>query len=355
MTTGAEIDALLETGLPEQWYALLPANWVKDEPVGITRLGKRLVLWRDGDGAVRVHTDRCPHRGARFSQGHVIDGLLTCTYHGMQFDGDGTVVRVPAYPGCQLEGMQGVRTWPAVEKAGCIFAWMGEGEPAPLAFPEEFDDPEWSHFLCTGTWQGSYLYALENVVDPMHGTYLHAKSYTLAYGSGADEMEIERTGDGFTVRRTQQVGMNFDWTEFHSTGADWVRLDLPYPPGAGPGGMFRILGYVTPVDADACQVFFWRLRKVGGLAARPVALHVQEPARGTALACAGAGPGGDRTDGAAGSRVALPARYRRHPSAPPAATPGAGLPEEPGLASARRRIAGCCLPSIARWPGAAIL
>ncbi|MXY40290.1 MAG: aromatic ring-hydroxylating dioxygenase subunit alpha [Rhodospirillaceae bacterium] len=264
MTTGAEIDALLETGLPEQWYALLPANWVRDEPVGITRLGRRLVLWRDGDGAVRVHTDRCPHRGARFSQGHVIDGLLTCTYHGMQFDGDGTVVRVPAYPGCQLEGMQGVQTWPAVEKADCIFAWMGEGEPAPLSFPPEFDDPAWSHFLCTGTWQGSYLYALENVVDPMHGTYLHAKSYTLAYGSGADEMEIERTGDGFTVRRTQQVGRNFDWTEFHSTGADWVRLDLPYPPGAGPGGMFRILGYITPVDAGACQVFFWRFRKVEG-------------------------------------------------------------------------------------------
>lgn len=264
MATGAETDALIETGLPEQWYALLPADWVKDEPVGITRLGRRLVLWRDGDGAVRVHADRCPHRGARFSQGHVIDGLLTCTYHGMQFDGDGTVVRVPAYPGCKLEGMPGVRPYPAAEKANCIFAWMGEGEPAPLTFPEEFDDPEWSHFLCTGTWRGSYLYALENVVDPMHGTYLHAKSYTLAYGSGADEMEIERTGDGFTVRRTQQVGKNFDWTEFHSTGADWVRLDLPYPPGAGPGGMFRILGYVTPVDAAACQVFFWRLRKVGG-------------------------------------------------------------------------------------------
>ena len=199
---------------------------------------------------------------------------------------------------------------------------MGEGEPAPLTFPEEFDDPEWSHFLCTGTWQGSYLYALENVVDPMHGSYLHAKSYTLAYGSGADEMEIERTGDGFTVRRTQQVGMNFDWTEFHSTGADWVRLDLPYPPGAGPGGMFRILGYVTPVDANACQVFFWRLRKVDGwqrdlwrfmyksrleerhwnvLEQDRVVIEQMEPPR---------------------IRDALPARYRRHSPAPPAATPG---------------------------------
>ena len=264
MAGNAETAALLEAGLPDRWYALLPAAWVGDAPVGIVRLGRRLVLWRDGDGAVHVQADRCPHRGARLSQGHVIDGLLTCTYHGMQFDGEGTVARVPAYPGCKLEGMQGVRSWPAVEKAGCIFAWLGEGAPAPLAFPEEFDDPAWSHFLCSATWKGSYLHALDNLVDPMHGSYLHANSYTLAYGSLEDVMEVVGTEDGFTVRRTQQVGRNFDWTEFHATGADWVRLDLPYPPGAGPGGMFRILGYVTPVDAGACQVFFWRLRKIDG-------------------------------------------------------------------------------------------
>lgn len=264
MSKNAAIDSLLKNGLPNQWYALLPANWVKDEPVGITRLGKRLVLWRDGGGTLHVQHDRCPHRGAKLSQGHVIDGNLTCPYHGIQIEPDGTVAKVPAYPGCQVEGMHGVRTFPAVEKGNCVFAFMGEGEALPLEFPEEFDDPQWSHFVCTATWKGSHLHALDNVVDPMHGPYLHAKSYTLAYGSAEDEMEIEKTADGFIVRRKQQAGINFDWTEYAFTGADWVRLDLPYPPGAGPGGMFRILGYVTPISEAACQVFFWRLRKIEG-------------------------------------------------------------------------------------------
>jgi phenylpropionate dioxygenase-like ring-hydroxylating dioxygenase large terminal subunit len=57
-------DELVAAGLPDQWYALLPADWVKDEPVGITRMGKRLVLWRDADDQIHVQYDRCPHRGA---------------------------------------------------------------------------------------------------------------------------------------------------------------------------------------------------------------------------------------------------------------------------------------------------
>lgn len=255
----------LQQGLPDQWYALLPANWVKDAPVGITRLGYRLVVWRDANDEIHVQYDRCPHRGAALSQGHVIDGLVTCPYHGIQVNPDGTVAKVPAYPGCQVEGMKGVRTFPSVVKGGCVFAWFGDPDnPGEVSFPEEFDEPEWSHFICTGPWRGSHLHSFDNLVDPMHGSYLHKQSYTLAYGDTEDEMEVEDFDDGFIVKRKGQVGKNFDWTEYHYTGTDWVRLDLPYPQGAGPGGMFRIIGFVTPIDGESHQVFFWRMRKVEG-------------------------------------------------------------------------------------------
>ena len=39
---------------------------------------------------------------------------------------------------------------------------------------------------------------------------------------------------------------------------------MPYPPSAGPGGPFRIIGYVTPIDRHSCMVFFYRLRQVSG-------------------------------------------------------------------------------------------
>ena len=61
--------------------------------------------------------------------------------------------------------------------------------------------------------------------------------------------------------------MNLDWTHVVVDGAQvYCRLDIPYPPAAGPGGPFRIIGYATPVDEHSCMVFFWRFRQVSGIA-----------------------------------------------------------------------------------------
>jgi phenylpropionate dioxygenase-like ring-hydroxylating dioxygenase large terminal subunit len=116
-------------------------------------------------------------------------------------------------------------------------------------------------------WSCNYRYALDNLADPMHGSYLHANSFTLAFGAKQDQMRIERTARGFTVARVAQQGENFDWTEMVTeTAAPYCRLDIPYPAAAGPGGPFRIIGFTTPVDEGNCIVFFWRLRKATGLA-----------------------------------------------------------------------------------------
>jgi len=116
-------------------------------------------------------------------------------------------------------------------------------------------------------WACNYRYALDNLVDPMHGSYLHANSFTLAFGAKQDQMRIERTATGFVVMRVEQQGKNFDWTEMVTeTAAPYCRLDIPYPDAAGPGGPFRIIGFTTPVDEHNCLVFFWRLRKASGLA-----------------------------------------------------------------------------------------
>ena len=66
------------------------------------------------------------------------------------------------------------------------------------------------------------------------------------------------------MKKKHQSGVNFDWVEFGDTDALWMRLAIPYGPGAGPGGPFGIVGFVTPVDEEYCQVFFWRTRAVLG-------------------------------------------------------------------------------------------
>ncbi len=262
-----EIEQLLDRGLRDLWYGLIPSSAVAATPIALRRLGEDLVLWRDAQGTVHVQADRCPHRGARFSLGRVDGDRLTCWYHGVQVDGEGTIAAVPALPGCPLVGRHGVRTYPSRELGGAIFAYFGLDEnepPIPFEAPPEFSDPEWSYFLCSAIWKTNYRYAIENVVDPMHGSYLHADSFTLAYGKKDDVFRIEERDHGFIIERTQQRGVNFDWVEFFEAGAHWQRLEIPYPPSAGPGGPFRILGNITPIDEHSAQIFFWRLRKVSG-------------------------------------------------------------------------------------------
>ena len=144
---------------------------------------------------------------------------------------------------------------------------LSQPEAPPLALPPEFTDPAWTGFLCTSVWGTNYRYALDNLADPMHGCYLHSESFTLAYGSKQDLMQLDKTEKGFHVTRVGQVGDNFDWSEFVvEPGNVYCFLDIPYPPAAGPGGNMRIIGFCTPVDATTCKVFFWRMRKVQGLA-----------------------------------------------------------------------------------------
>jgi phenylpropionate dioxygenase-like ring-hydroxylating dioxygenase large terminal subunit len=178
--------------------------------------------------------------------------------------GEGIIAAVPAFPSCPLVGRTAVRSYAAVEQSGCIWAYFGEGEPIPFDIPEDLRDGSWTGFLMTETWDCSYQYVYDNLADPMHGSYLHAQSATLAWGSKEDRLRLEKTDRGFIVAREGQQGVNFDWSEFVDSGAYWFRIDIPYPAKAGPGGPFRVIAFVTPLDTAHCQVFFWRLRRVEG-------------------------------------------------------------------------------------------
>jgi phenylpropionate dioxygenase-like ring-hydroxylating dioxygenase large terminal subunit len=265
------IDDLVNRGLLDQWYAVAKSIQVKPgKPHPVKALGRNLVLWRDTNGGLQCIEDYCPHRGARLSRGEVVGNDIACRYHGVTLDGTGKIVRVPAMPDCPMEGRRPVESFPVAESADAIFVYFASDahpEPQPLALPEEFTSPEWSSILCVSPWACNYRYALDNLADPMHGSYLHADSFTLSFGAKQDTMRIERSESGFTVARVAQQGENFDWTEMVTeTAAPYCRLDIPYPAAAGPGGPFRIIGFTTPVDEDNCLVFFWRMRRASGLA-----------------------------------------------------------------------------------------
>lgn len=262
-TTAEEI---LATGLRNQWYAICPSSDVERGAIHkVRRLGLDWVLFRKADGTVNMLEDRCPHRGAPLSHGQHLGDRLACTYHGVQIDGEGKVVLVPGLPGCNLEGKRLVPAPKIVEAGGAILAYLGDDahpEPIPLTLPDRLTDEGIDAFLCYAEWKAPWRFAMENLLDPMHGAFLHHESHSMFGGDVEARFRIRETERGFFFEKTDQRGLNFDWVEFCQTGVDWVDLEIPYPPTAGPGGPFGIVGMSTPIDAGTTAVFFWRYRRV---------------------------------------------------------------------------------------------
>ncbi len=267
MTQKIDLESYLDLGLRNLWYPVLASWEVSNSPVGITRLGDNIVVWRDSDGNLNAIEDRCPHRGARLSLGWNLGDRVACWYHGVEVKGDGTVAQVPAVVECPLNGEKCLRSYPVQERNGAIFIWFGVDEsvePTALELPEQLESEEWSSFLCMADWKVNHRYAVDNVMDPMHGTYLHGDSHSMHSGDRQASMSLRPTDTGFIFEKDTQSGVNFDWAEFGSTGGNWLKLSIPYKPEFGPGGHFFIVGFATPIDENNTRVFFWRCRKVQG-------------------------------------------------------------------------------------------
>ena len=261
------VEKLLAHGPRNLWYAACPSRFVGDKPVSIRRFGRKLALWRDATGQVRALEDHCPHRGGPLSQGVVLGDRLACPYHGVEVRCDGTVTKVPGSPGCKLEGSRAALAFHVREAHGVVFVYNAGSNldaPPPFTLPEELSSLAFSNFLCYAEWNCDWRYALDNVMDPMHGTFLHKQSHSMAEGDSTAQFRVRDTETGFVFEKTGQRGVNFDWTEWGVTGVAWMRLEIPYPKTGGPGGNFAIVACVTPIGAGQCAVFFWRCRKVDG-------------------------------------------------------------------------------------------
>lgn len=269
--TNIQIDPteeVLADGLNDLWYAICPSSFVNDRAVSLRRVGYKIALWRDpSSGKVHALEDHCPHRGAPLSLGIVLGDRVACPYHGVEVRHDGVVTRVPGSPGCKLEGTKSTKSFHVKEVAGVIFLYKSStdvAEPPPLDLPEQLTSDEWTHFVCYTEWGNDYRYVIDNVMDPMHGAFLHKMSHTMFGGSQQAEFESRDTEHGFIFEKKGQKDVNFDWSEFIDTGIHTLRLEIPYPKTGGPGGNFTIVGSYTPISKDLCTVIHWRCRKLTG-------------------------------------------------------------------------------------------
>ena len=162
--------------IPNQWYVLIESGQVKDKPVGVTRMGEKLVFWRDDTGSVSCLRDKCPHRGVALSKGQVIEGQLECPFHGFRYDPSGRAVLIPANGrNAPVPKAFQVHSYPTHEAHGFIWIWWGQNPPPDLELPRFFDDldDEFIHKTVYDPWRAHYSRAIENQLDVVHLPFVH--------------------------------------------------------------------------------------------------------------------------------------------------------------------------------------
>jgi nitrite reductase/ring-hydroxylating ferredoxin subunit len=138
-------------------------------------LGEALTLVRFADGEHALLDERCPHRGVALSLGEVRDDAVWCPYHGWRFDRTGRCVAAPGEPGGTC-GAARARSRPIAVAFGLLFAWLGEGAPAPFPYADLLPPGMLAYRMAPILWPACFTLRLENTADFSHLQAAHEAS-----------------------------------------------------------------------------------------------------------------------------------------------------------------------------------
>ena len=184
--------------LRHHWYAVAEVTDLAVVPLGVRLLGADYVVWRSADGRLVAAPDRCPHRESPLSIGMVVDGCLTCPYHGWRFGDGGTCVEVPsAGPGRPVPPKAHLSTIHTRERYGLVWLCPGEpvGDPPHIAAE---DDPAYRR-INSGVerWNTSATRMTDNFLDISHFPWVHRGTFGSETDRHVPKIELERLDDDF--------------------------------------------------------------------------------------------------------------------------------------------------------------
>lgn len=189
--------------LRNRWYVAGLSEEVTDKPVASRMLDEALVLFRTpSTGKISILEDRCVHRQAPLSLGEVVGDNLQCGYHGLEYDCNGTCVRIPSQK--QIPPGAAVRSYPCIEQQGFVHVWMGD--PALNSTVQPYNFP----FASDSKWRARYAHLhgrfdnrllIDNLMDVTHLPFAHKSTIG---ASGVAEQAVAKTErDGERVRITR--------------------------------------------------------------------------------------------------------------------------------------------------------
>lgn len=161
--------------LKDYWYIAAQSNEIKKNCIYTTRIcNESLVIFRGPSGKVCIMPDRCLHRCAPLSKGHIKQGQLTCPYHGWVYNDQGQVVSIPAHFGKQNTLPKKTHAYPVKELEGYIYICLGKSIPAqpPYQMPQ-YNNPRFKQIRVVNVFDNTLTNCVENFIDIPHTAYVH--------------------------------------------------------------------------------------------------------------------------------------------------------------------------------------
>ena len=128
------------------WYVIgetstFPVNTLQK----VTVWDKDYVVWKDKvTKTIYAMDDDCSHKGAALSGGYLHKSCVVCPYHGYEFTGNGTLVKIP---GLEFESSpcKNQRTYSVKERNGWIFLNTDfETDETGIFEEQEANNPDFS-------------------------------------------------------------------------------------------------------------------------------------------------------------------------------------------------------------------
>jgi len=190
----------------DHWYVAGLKEEFDRKPKAKTLLERSIVFYRSEAGEILAFQNRCLHRSFPLSESKLEGDELVCRYHGLRYNTEGEVTRVP----CQAQvPNRKLRKYPLKEVGPFVFIWMGDADHPDME--KKFvdlpflEDSEFRTISEEKPLEGNYLLMLENLNDLTHFAYLHRDSFGFDDSFMENERVVEKTPEGIYCNHISYV------------------------------------------------------------------------------------------------------------------------------------------------------
>jgi phenylpropionate dioxygenase-like ring-hydroxylating dioxygenase large terminal subunit len=228
-------------------------------------MGEWLAVFRDEEGRPRALRDRCLHRSAQLSRGHVAGGRLTCPYHGWTYDGGGRVVHIPSLgPEQKKLGNRCAVSYPTREKDGYVYVRLN---PEPAEEIEPFDMPSYGkagyHTIrLQNRFENDVTNCAENFVDIPHTAFVHDKIFRSSKNERLTATVVREKGSVVTTYHGEGKNLGIFGRILNPAGGELTHVDRFFMPNVTSveyktphGWHFFITSQSVPVTDDQTLVY----------------------------------------------------------------------------------------------------